>query len=59
MHLDQPVTVGVRAEDDEIDEVVELLELGPLAEVLRVLHGQRVEAERVAEHGEVVGPGPV
>ena len=62
MHLDQPVPVGVRAEDDEIDEVVELLELGPLAEVLRVLHGQRVKAEwprRPAQQRELVGPGAV
>ena len=51
VHLDEAVVVRRRRRpvDDEEDEVVVLLELRALAELLRVLERERVEAEDVAE----------
>jgi hypothetical protein len=45
-------------EDEEV-EVLVGLDLRPLAEVLRVLHGERVEAEHVAEDFEILLGGTV
>ena len=53
MHLDEPVGVGCRAVDDDEHEVVVLVELGALPEVLRVLDGERMEAEDVRQDLEV------
>ena len=57
--LDQPVLVLVGAVGDDEREVAEGVDLGPLAEVVGVLHGQRVEAEEVAEQREILGRRPV
>ena len=57
MHLDETVLVRRGAVDDEEDEVVVLVELGPLAEVLRVLDRERMELEDVSQDLEVVGLG--
>jgi hypothetical protein len=54
VHLDQPVIVLDGAVDDDEHEVVVLVELRTLVEVLRVLDGERMEAERVAEDVEVL-----
>ena len=59
MHLDESVPVGVGAEHDEVHVAVELLDLGPLAEVLGVLDGQRVQAEGLAQQSQLVGRRPV
>ena len=56
VHLHEPVAVGVGAVGDEVDVAVELLELGPLAEVLGVLDGQGVEAEGLAQQRRVARP---
>ena len=53
VHLDQPVVVRRRAVHDEEDEVVVVIELGPLAELLRVLDRERMEPEDVAQDLEV------
>src|SRR5262249_38714853 len=53
VHLDEPVLVGCRAVDDDEDEVVVLVDLGPLAKALRVLDGEWVELEDVAQDLEV------
>jgi hypothetical protein len=45
VHLDEPIRIRNGPVDDEEDEVVVLLELGTLAEVLRVLDRERVEAK--------------
>ena len=50
--LDDVVLVGRGAVDDQEDEVVVLVELGPLPEVHRVLDRQRVEPEYLAEQPE-------
>ncbi len=50
--LDEVVLVGRGAVDDEEDEVVVLVELGPLPEVHRVLDRERVEPEYLAEEPE-------
>jgi hypothetical protein len=49
MHLDQPVVVWRRAIDNEEDEVVVLVELRPLAELLRVLDRERMKFEDIAK----------
>ena len=49
MHLDKPVVVRRRAIDDDEDEVVVLVELRPLAELLRVLDRERMELEDIAK----------
>ena len=54
VHLDQPVLVGDGAVDDEEDEVVVVVELRPLAEVLRILERERMELEDIAQDGEVL-----
>jgi hypothetical protein len=36
------------------DEVVVVIELRPLAEVLRILKGERMELEDIAQYGEVL-----
>ena len=54
MHLDEAVLVRDRAVDDDEDEVVVLVDLRALAELLRVLDGQRMELEDVAQDLEVV-----
>jgi hypothetical protein len=51
--LDQPVVVLHGAVDDDEDEVVVLVQLRALVEVLRILDGERMEAEGVAENLEV------
>ena len=58
VHLDEAVVVRRRRRpvDDEEDEVVVLLELRALAELLRVLERERVEAEDVAEEREIFRP---
>lgn len=55
--LDEPVFVGGRAVEDEEGEVVVAVDLGPLAELLRVLDRQRMEVEDVAQNPEVVASG--
>ena len=57
MHLDQPVVVGRGAVDDDEDEVVVFVELGALVEVLRVLDGERMELEDVAEDSKSASSG--
>ena len=57
--LHQPVLVLVGAVGDDQREVAEGVDLGPLAEVVRVLHGERVEAEDVGEQRQVLGGGLV
>ena len=57
MHLHEAVVVGVGAVDDEEDVVAVLVELRALAEVLRVLERERVEAEDVAQDREVLRAG--
>ena len=47
------VLVGVGAVDDEEGEVVVVVDLGALAEVLRVLDGEGMEPEHLAQHLEV------
>src|SRR5204863_9924740 len=54
VHFDEPVLVLDRAVDDDEHEIVVLVELRTLVEVLRVLDGERMEAERVAENVEVL-----
>ena len=54
VHLDEAVVVGDGAVDDDEDEVVIFVEFGALAELFRVLDGERVELEDVAED-RVVG----
>ena len=54
VHLDEPVVVRDGAVDDEEDEVVVVVDLGPLAELLGVLDRERVELEDVAEDLEVL-----
>jgi hypothetical protein len=53
VHLDEPVGIGRGAVDDDEDEVVVLVQLGALAEVLRVLDRKRVELEDVRQDLEV------
>src|SRR4029079_1425458 len=59
VHLDEAIDVRRRRGpvDDAEDIVVVLLELRALAELRRVLEGERVEAEDVTEKREVVRPG--
>ena len=57
--LHQPVLVLVGAVGDDQREVAEGVDLGPLAEVVHVLHRQRVEAEDVGEKRQVLGGGLV
>ena len=59
VHLHEPVAVGVGAEHHQVDEALELLDLGPLPEVLGVLDGEGVMAEGLAQQRELVGPRPV
>jgi hypothetical protein len=61
VHLDKSVRIGDGAVDDQEDEVVVVVELGTLAEVLRILEGERMELKDIAQYGEVlVGwPGQV
>jgi hypothetical protein len=56
VHLDQPVLVRDGAVDNQEDEVVVVIELRPLAEVLRILEGERMELEDIAQYGEVLRP---
>jgi hypothetical protein len=49
MHLDEPVVVWCGAIDDDQDEVVVVVELGPLVEVLGVFDRERMKLEHVAE----------
>ena len=58
MHLDQPVLVGDGAVHDKEDEVVVVVELRTLAEVLRILQGERMELEDIAQYSEVLHPRP-
>ena len=58
VHLDQPVLIGDGAVDDQEDEVVVVVELRTLAEVLRILQGERMELEDIAQYGEVLLPRP-
>ncbi len=59
MHLDEIVLVVGGAVDDDEDVVVVLVELRPLAEVLRVLDRERVKPEHVAEERHVSFLGAV
>jgi hypothetical protein len=43
MHLDQPVLIGDGAINDQEDKLVVVVELGPLAKVLRILESKRME----------------
>ena len=47
VHLNKSVFVGYGAVDDQEDEVVVIVELRPLAEVLGILDGQRMELEDI------------
>ena len=58
VHLDQPVLIGDGAVDDQEDEVVVVVELRTLAEVLRILQGERMEVEDIAQYSEVLLPRP-
>lgn len=49
MHLDEPIAVRCGAIDDDKNEVVVVVELGPLVEVLRVLDRERMKLEHIAE----------
>ena len=53
MHLDEPVLTGSGPVDDDEDEVVVAVDFGSLIELFRVLDGERVELEDVAEDREV------
>jgi hypothetical protein len=58
VHLDQPVLIGDGAVDDQEDKVVVVIELRTLAEVLRILKGERMELKDIAQYGEVLLPRP-
>ena len=49
MHLNEPVVVWCSAIDDDKNEVVVVVELGPLVEVLGVFDRERVKLEHIAE----------
>src|SRR5947208_10687555 len=49
MHLDEPVVVRCSAIHDHKDEVVVLVELGPLVELFRVLDRKRMKLEHITE----------
>ena len=51
------VVVAGCAEDDELDVVPVLLDLGTQVEALDVLDGQLVQAEAVADAFQLLGPG--
>jgi hypothetical protein len=59
VHLDEPVLVLHGAVDDDEDEVVVVVDLRALAEVLRVLDRERMEAELLSEELEVARAGAV
>src|SRR4029450_1988972 len=54
VHFDKTVIVGDGSVDNEENEVVIVVELGALPELLRVLNGERVELEDLAEDLEVL-----
>ena len=54
VHFDEAVVVGDGSVDHDENEVVIFVELGALRELLRVLDGERMELEDVAEN-RVVG----
>jgi hypothetical protein len=54
VHLDQPVFVRNGTVDDKEDEVVIVVELRPLAKVLRILEGERMELKDITQYGEVL-----
>jgi hypothetical protein len=54
VHLDQPVLVGDGAVDDQEGELVVVIELGPLAKVLRILESERMELKYITQYGEVL-----
>ena len=56
MHLDEPVVVGCSAVDHEEQEVVVVVELGPLVEILGVFDRERMKLEHIAEDLKVL-PG--
>ena len=57
VHFDKAVIVGDGSVDNEENEVVIVVELGALPELLRVLNGERVELEDLAEDLEVLVSG--
>ena len=58
VHLRHALAVGGHAEGDDVDEVVVVVDPGPLAELVGRLHGHGVEVERVDQQplDVVVGP---
>jgi hypothetical protein len=54
VQLDDPVVVRCSAIVDDEDEVVVIVELGPLVEVLGVLDRERMEFEHIAEDLKVL-----
>jgi len=55
MDLDQAKPVfPVRAVEDHEDVVLEVVELRPLAELLRVLDGERVDPEQLGDQLDVL-----
>src|SRR4029450_8168681 len=54
VHFDKTVIVGDGSVDNEENEVVVVVELRALPELLRVLNGERVELEDLAEDLEVL-----
>ena len=59
MHLNKTVVVRGGSIRDEEDEIVVVVELGTLAKMLRVLDGERMKAEDVAQDLEVAATGSV
>ena len=57
VHLDEPVLVGRSTVDDDEGEVVVVVDLRPLAEMLRILDREGVEREHVAQDVEVLRSG--
>ena len=58
VHLGHVLAVGGHAEGDDVDEVVVVVDAGPLAELVGRLHGHRVEVEGVDQQPRDVVVGP-
>ena len=50
MHLRHALAIACHAEGDDVDELVVVVDSGPLAELVGRLDGHRVEVERLDQH---------
>jgi hypothetical protein len=59
VHLDHGLADGVGSEEHNRDEVLVVLDLGPLPELQRVLDRHRVDVEHVTQQGQALLAGVV